>query len=128
MQVAPASLLLVLLLPLTTSAPEPRYAGSWSAALTVSRTGSFEHAGETYASSSSLAVRWLPPLQPIAFYVLVALEQRGVLEAETSAEETQYLFEYAARRNRCAVHRLGCTGESVTAVPMSDEVFRTFIL
>lgn len=111
MRIAPAALLLALLHPLATPAqepPAPSYAGSWPAALTASRTGAFEHAGETYASSSSLAVRWLRPLKPIAFYVLVALEQRGVLQVETSAAETQYLFDNLKAGTEYVIYLRAC--------------------
>jgi len=83
-------------------------AATWPANLTASKAGEFVHAGRTYASSSSLRVRWTQPDPAPHHYVLVAAERFSTIQVEASAGTTEMTLgnlkagtEYAVRLQAC---------------------------
>jgi hypothetical protein len=60
-------------------------AAGWNADLQASRTGAFTHAGQVYASSSTLSVTWTPPTDPMNRFVILALSRRSTVRQEVAA-------------------------------------------
>ncbi|HTM49846.1 MAG TPA: fibronectin type III domain-containing protein [Bryobacteraceae bacterium] len=103
-------------------------AAGWNADLRVSGTGVFTHAGQLYASSSSLSVSWTPPPDPVTGFVIVAVSKRSAVRLEAEAGATGAVLEnlkagttYKIRLRACSDARCDEFIESDDEVTASTE-------
>jgi hypothetical protein len=101
--------------------PATLAAATWTADLAASKTGSFTHAGLSFASSSALRVTWAAPNVAVHRFVVTAAEGRSTVQADAPGDATAFILENLKAGTQYIVRLRACLDAGCAEFLESDE-------